>query len=732
MNRGLEIILARSLVLGISVAVAACPAAPVDKPASPATVKTAPPPAPDSARARRQAIVETHFGQKVADPYRWLEDAKSPETRAWVKAHNARARRHLDALPGRRSLQRRLAQLSYVDWTSAPLRRGERYFFSRRHAKKEKAVYYWRKGEQGQDHVLLDPNTLSKDGSVSVHGVHVAYDGKKVAYKLSRNNADKATLHVMNVATGKVSSVDVIEGAKYASPSWTPSSDGFYYTRLPQDPKIPISELPGHAAVYFHKLGQPPAKDRLVHARTGDPRTFISAELSRDGRYLLLYVQHGWTSTDVYFKDLKGKDRGFTTLVKGVKALFYVMAWKGIFYVGTNEDAPRYRILTVKARRAAKRDAWKVLVPQRKDAVLDSFDVRGGHLTLRYLQGATQRLEIATLGGKKVRAVKLPSLGSVSDLVGNPEDDTAYYSFSSFLTPPTVYRTSVSKGGNAVHFKLELPVDVTPYTTEQVHYPSRDGTRISMFIIRRKDLPRDGSSPFLLTGYGGFNISITPRFSSRRMVWLEYGGALAIPNLRGGGEYGEQWHRDGMLTKKQNVFDDFIAAAEYLIKNKYTSPAKLAISGGSNGGLLVGAAVTQRPELFNVVICRVPLLDMLRYHLFGSGKTWISEYGNPEIKPHFNALHAYSPYHRLVKGTVYPALLMMSADSDDRVDPMHARKFMAAMQHANSGKRPLLFRLETQAGHGGADMIKKSVAATTDAYSFLFQQLGIKNKGHAK
>ncbi len=716
------------LVMGGYVMYACCgPAAPVATAPPVTTTQPGSRPAPSGPPGvRRQAIVETIFGRKVADPYRWLEDAKGAETRAWVKAQNAVARKHLDALPGRAALGRRLGELSYIDWTSAPLRRGKRYFFSKRHAKKEKKVYYWRQGEKGQDRVLLDPNVMSKDGSIAVRGVFVAFDGKKVAYKLSRNNADTSTLHVMTVDSGEVSKIDVIPGARYARPSWTPGSDGFYYTRLPVGTKIPASELPGHQAVYFHKLGQDPARDRLVHAPTRDPRTFIHAELSRNGRYLLLYIQHGWTSTDVYFRDLRRKkQKAFTTLIKGVKALYYVVPWKGTFYLGTNANAPRYRILAVDPRRPDP-GRWKVVVPQRKEAVLDAFDVRGGHLTLRYLTRATQRLEIATLKGKKVREVKLPALGSVSNLVGNPEDDTAYYAFSSFLTPHTVYKTSIKKGGSDVHFQLKLPLDLSSFTTEQVHYPSKDGTKISMFIIRKKALEKDGKAAFLLTGYGGFNVSVTPRFSSRRAVWLENGGSLAIPNLRGGGEYGEQWHRDGMLTKKQNVFDDFIAAAEYLIKNKYTSPSRLAISGGSNGGLLVGAAMTQKPKLFNVVVCRVPLMDMVRYHLFGSGKTWISEYGNPEKESHFKALHAYSPYHRLKKGTAYPALLMMSADSDDRVDPMHARKFTAAIQHANSGQRPILFRLETNAGHGGGDMVKKSVEATTDAYLFLFQQLKMK------
>ena len=703
---------------------------PPRQPSPPATAVVRPPqplasrPAPAKPQVRRQPILDTIFGQQVADPYRWLEQADSPETRAWIQRQAGLARHHLDRLPGRARLRRRLGQLSYINWTSAPLRRGKRFFYTRRHVDKEKTVYYWRQGERGPERVLLDPNTLSKDGSIAVRGVSVAHDGNQVAYKLSRNNADDATLYVMQVASGEVSRVDQIEGARYASPSWTPDSKGFYYTRLPVDPKIPVAERPGHAAVYFHRLGQDPKNDRLVHPRTGDPRTFIQGQLSRDGRFLLVYIQHGWTSTDVYFKDLRRRQKNFTPLVKGVAALYSVVAWKGVFYVGTNERAPRYQIFRVNPRRP-RRAGWKELIPQRKEAVLESFRIRGNHLVLRYLYRATQRLEIATLRGKKVREIQLPGLGSVSSLVGNPEDDDAYYSYSSYLVPPMVFRTSVRRGGSEVHFQLKLPLDASPFMTEQVHYSSRDGTRISMFIVRRKDLKKDGTTPFLLYGYGGFNISFTPRFSARRMVWLEHGGALAIPNLRGGGEYGEQWHRDGMLTRKQNVFDDFIAAAQYLIQNKYTSVAKLAISGGSNGGLLVGAVMTQRPRLFGAVVCRVPLMDMLRYHLFGAGKTWISEYGNPEKKQHFNVLYAYSPYHRLIPKTAYPAFLMMSSGSDDRVDPMHARKFTAALQHANSSGRPVLFRLEKKAGHGGADMVRKTVAATTDSYSFLFQQLGM-------
>ena len=699
------------------------PAVPSSMPVAPASQPASPP------AARRQQLVDTIHGQRVADPYRWLEQAASAETRAWVKAHAAHARRRLSALPRRAALARRLKELHYVDWSGAPQRRGARYFFTRRHATKEKAVYYWRQGERGEARVLLDPNLLSKRENVSVRGVYVSYDGKKAAYKLSRNNADKASLYVKMVATGQVSTVDVIPGAKYARPSWTPASDGFYYTRLPSDEaikaaKIKVADIPGHAAVYFHRLGQEPAKDKLVHPHTGDPKAFISASLGRAGRYLLINISHGWASTDVYFRDLReGKRAGFRPLVVGQPNIYWVYPHKGRFYVLTNDGAPRYRIFKVNPRRPA-RASWRVVVAQHPEDVLDDFAVRGGQLALRYMHRATVRLELVTLAGKRRRVIPMPALGTASGLVGNPEDDAAYWSYSSYLSPTKVYRTSIKRGSSEVYSRVKLRVDASPFVVEQVRYASpRDRTQVSMFVLRRKDLPRDGSTPFLLAGYGGFNISVTPTFRPKYLVWLEQGGGVALPNLRGGGEYGEQWHKAGMLGNKQNVFDDFIGAAQYLIKQGYTSSSKLAVAGGSNGGLLVGAAMVQRPDLFAAVVCRVPLLDMVRYHLFGSGKTWMSEYGNP-AKPHdFKFLHAYSPYHQLRQKVAYPALLMMSADSDDRVDPFHARKFTAAVLSATTSNRPVLFRMETDAGHGGGDMIKKRVAATTDAYSFLLSQL---------
>jgi prolyl oligopeptidase len=714
-----------------------CPA-----PGGPGPATKTAPPKPATAGpplARRQAIVDRIHGQDVADPYRWLEDLKSEGARQWMEAHDRHARGYLAQLPGRTQIEARLKQLMYIDWLGSPWRRGKRFFFARRHADREKVVHYWRQGKQGAPRVLIDPNTLSADGSVSVKGLTVSWTGEKAAYKLSRNNADRATLVVRDVKSGAVSSIDRIDGARYAQASWTPKGDGFYYTRIPTDKTIPTSELPGHAAVFFHKLGTDPKDDLLVHAKTGDPRTFISAHISRDGRFLLLYISHGWARTDVYTMDLrrkgpfiKGPDgslraRAFKPLAVGRKARFVVDVHKDRFYVQTDLGAKRYRLFKVDPRRP-QRAAWKEIVAEQPDAVLKSFSVAGGRLALHYMRKATNELRIVTLAGRPVRKVALPGLGSVSALSGHPDDDEAYFSFSSFTRPTTIYRTSVRKGGREVYFQLKVPVDPRPYLAEQVSYSSKDGTRVSMFIVRRRDLKRDGSTPFLLYGYGGFNISLTPGFRPTRFLWLEQGGALAIPNLRGGGEYGEAWHEAAMLTRKQNTFDDFIAAAQWLVKEGYTRADRLVIRGGSNGGLLVGAAMVQRPELFRVVACHVPLLDMVRYHRFGSGKTWISEYGSADDPKQFAALFAYSPYHHVKPNTAYPALLMMSADSDDRVDPMHARKFTAAIRNASNSGRRILLRVETKAGHGGGDMIKKAVKAGTDEFSFLFSELGMQVK----
>jgi prolyl oligopeptidase len=670
---------------------------------------------------------DTLHGVTIADPYRWLEDAKAKDVQDWMGAQDKLARDHLAKLPGRDAIAKRLKDLFYVDAISAPHNCKGRQFYTRRHADKEKAIVYWREGADGKEQVLLDPNTLSKDGSVSL-GVWVpTQDGKTVAYALHQNNSDEATLYVMDVASGKKSEADVIEGAKYAEPEWTPEGDGFYYTWLPTDPKIPTDDRPGHAEIRFHKLGSDPKKDAIIHPKTGSAETFLSVNLSRDGRWLFVTISHGWNSTDVYFRDLRIQDpkwRPFA-LGKDKDAQYVPVAWRDYFYVFTNEAAPRWRVFRTPVDKPA-REQWQEVVPESKDAVIEESQVIGEHLVLTYLKNASSTLQVRALDGKLVREVALPGIGSSGGMVGNPDEDEAYYGFASYTTPSRIFKTSIKTGETSQWAEVKLPIDAKPYEVEQVWYPSKDGTKVSMFVVRRKDLVKDGTTPLLLTGYGGFAVNETPHFSSQLFGWLELGGAFAVPNLRGGGEYGEEWHKTGMLDKKQNVFDDFLGAAEYLVKEKYTRPEKLAIMGGSNGGLLMGAALTQRPDLFRAVICEVPLLDMVRYHKFGSGRTWVPEYGSADDAEQFKYLYAYSPYHKVKKGTKYPAVLLMSADSDDRVDPMHARKMAAALQAATTGTGPILLRIEKNAGHGGADLVRQRVEEGADIYAFLVQELGMK------
>ncbi len=696
---------------------------------------TSPPPAetaqatPEKAglpypETRREPLVETLHGTKVADPYRWLENAADPEVGAWMKAQHQLARRQLDQLPGREALEQRLIELTYIDSVSPPTRRGDKYFYSRSHADKEKAIFYFKRGKAGKEEVLIDPNLLSDDGSISVHGLSASESGRYVAYKLSENNADAATIYVKDLKTMKDSSIDVIDGAKYAWPAWTPDDKGFYYVRLPTDPAIPPAELPGHAELRYHRLGTKAESDAIVFPALGDPTKFLGAGVTEDGHFLLLYKSQG-PNTEVHFMDLrtkKGRAAGFQPLATGFTAQYGVDEYRDRFYVTTNEGAPRRRVLEVDPAHP-EREHWREIIPQPDRAVLEGAYVVGGHLVTDLMVDAHSQIEIRDLEGKLVRRVELPGLGATSGVIGRPDDDDAYFYYTSFAQPPMIYETSIASGRTKLWAKIEFPIDTRKIAESQVWYTSKDGTKISMFLVHREGLELDGSHPTLLTGYGGFNASMTPGFSASAAMWVERGGVWAMPNLRGGGEYGESWHEAGMLGNKQNVFDDFIAAASYLIDEGYTKPRKLAIYGGSNGGLLVGAVMTQRPELFGAVVCAVPLLDMVRYHKFGSGKTWIPEYGDPDKAEHFSFLYAYSPYHRVKEGEHYPAMLMLSADSDDRVDPMHARKLTAAIQAASASGEPAIMRIEEKAGHGGAGTRKKSVAQQVDMYSFLLAEL---------
>ncbi|WP_241758605.1 prolyl oligopeptidase family serine peptidase [Pyxidicoccus parkwayensis] len=672
--------------------------------------------------SRAEAQVDTLHGVQVADPYRWLEDEKAPEVQAWMKAQDALARGELAKMPGRDALARRFKELFYADSISPPSRRNGRFFFVRTHKDKEKSIVYWRPSEHGTEKVLLDPNTWSKDGTISMGMWAPSWDGKKVVFSQKPNAADEAVLHVMDVDTGEWSKVDVIEGGKYASPKWTPDNQGFYYEWLPTDPSIPVDARPGYTTIRYHKLGTDPKTDALVYPRTGDPTTFLQSDLSRDGKYLFVYVIRGWSENDIYWKRPGEKD--FRLLVKGNGAKYELTAWKDRFYVTTDEGASRQRVFVVDPAKP-ERAQWKEIVPEDPVAALQSTKVIGGHLALEYLKDAATEVRVATLDGKPVRTVQLPGVGAASNLVGLEDLDEAYYVFTSFTTPRLVYKTSVSTGKSEEWARVDLPMDPDAYTVQQVFYPSKDGTRVPMFLVYRKGLKQDGTAPTLLYGYGGFNVSMEPVFRASILPWLDAGGVYAVANLRGGGEYGKAWHDAGRLERKQNVFDDFNAAAEYLIKEKYTQPRRLAIHGGSNGGLLVGAAMTQRPELYGAVVCAVPLLDMVRYHLFGSGRTWIPEYGTPEKPEEFKTLYAYSPYHHVRPDVRYPALLMMSSDHDDRVDPMHARKFVAAVQNAAGNRSAALLRIEANAGHGGADQVAKQIESSADLFAFLFHALEV-------
>lgn len=690
--------------------------------------------APVSARTKKVPVSETLFGTTITDPFRWLEDGEAPEVQAWAHAEDVQTRAWLAARPDREAIAEQVRSLIYVDAVSVPFKRGKRTFWERKSKDREKGVMYWREGE-GEPRILLDPLAIDPTGKTSLGVVVPTDDGTKVAFALRENNADEATLHVMEVASGARSTIDVIPGAKYATPAWTPDGRGFYYTWLPTDPTIPVSERPGYAEIRYHALGTDPKTDLVIREKTGDPTRFQFVELSRDGKYLFVTVWRGWSESDVYVrtmdiasnpaKDGPGKKKGFVPLAVGQPHRYRVVAYKNRFFVATDEGAPRFRIFQVDPAKL-EREKWKELVPEDPEAVLVEHDVVGGKLSLAYTVRAASQLRIHELDGRRVRDIQLPALGSTSGLVGREEDDEAFFSFSSFTYPPEIHAVSVKTGVTRLFEKVVMPIDPSKYVVEQVLYPSKDGTKVSMFLVHAKDLPKTGDHPTLLWGYGGFNVSMTPSFRASLYPWLDRGGVFALPNLRGGGEYGEGWHQAGMRDKKQNVFDDFIAAAEWLIANRYTRTDRLAISGRSNGGLLVGAAVTQRPDLFGAVLCGVPLLDMLRYHKFGSGKTWVPEYGNPDVEADFKVLAAYSPYQRLKAGTKYPPLLMLSADHDDRVDPMHARKFVAGLADAATGPGPYLLRVEANAGHGGADLRKSTVEQVVDETVFLLGTIGKK------
>jgi prolyl oligopeptidase len=678
-------------------------------------------------KTKAAPVEETLHGHKIVDNYRWLEDSQSPETKAWVGAELSYTRSVLDALPGRDMMQKRLAQLLTIGSISPPQIAGPYYFYTRRDGMQNQPVLYVRESVDGKDRLLLDANQLAADGTIALDWWYPSEDGKYVAYGLSPSGSELSTLHVIETASGKTLP-DAIERTRAASVAWKKDNSGFYYTRYPKKGDVPEGQEMYNRHVFYHALGSDPTKDALIFGEGLNPEWWPNLNLSEDGRWLLIDVSEGWTKSELYLADLQAGTPA-VKITDGKEFLYGGDFLEGKIYITTNENAPRYRVFVADTAKPARAN-WQELIPQ-SDAVLQGAAVFGGKLFAQYEQNASSQLKIFGLDGKKLRDVELPTIGSVFGSGGRWNRKEVFFGFQSFTFPPSIYRYDLSDGKSSLWAKVDAPsIDPSAYEVKQEWFQSKDGTRVPMFIVSKKGLAKDGHNPTLLTGYGGFNVSLTPAFSRTAYLWLEHGGIYAVANLRGGAEFGEDWHRAGMRDKKQNVFDDFIAAGEYLIAQKYTDRDHLAIQGGSNGGLLMGAMITQRPDLFRAVVCQVPLLDMLRYQNFQIAKLWIPEYGSSEDPKQFDWLYAYSPYHHVRAGVEYPAILFMTADTDTRVDPMHAKKMAALMQaeakNGASKDRPILLRIESKAGHGAGKPVTKQIEESTDVYSFLFWQLGMK------
>jgi prolyl oligopeptidase len=678
-------------------------------------------------KSEPRPLTEEIHGTKITDPYRWLEDGNSAETQKWVAEEMAYTRSVLDPLPGRGEIRKRLTELLGTGDIGVPKIGGKYFFYTRRDGLQNQPVLYVREGIDGKDRALVDVNSLASDGTISLDWFFPAEHGKYFAYGTSANGSEMSTLHIIETRTGKVLP-DTIERTRAASIAWMPDNSGFYYTRYPKKGDVPEGQERYNRHVFFHELGVDPEKDQLIFGEGRDSDDWPSVSLDNDGRMLLISVAQGWSKSELFLMDLK-KGTPPTRITTGKNFLYSASVYNGRVYIVTNEDAPRYRMFVTEAGEY-DRDDWKEIVPQT-GGILKAAPIYGGKIFAQYEQNASSQLKVFDLQGNLNGNIELPSVGTVFGVGGKWDREEIFYRFESFTVAPSIYRYDLETRSTSLWAKVDAPtVDASAYDVKQEWFHSKDGTRVPMFIVHKKGLKKDGHNPTLLTGYGGFNISLTPQFDRVTFLWLEHGGVYAVANLRGGSEFGEDWHRAGMLDKKQNVFDDMIAAAEYLISEKYTHKDHLAIEGGSNGGLLMGAMITQRPDLFRAVVCRVPLLDMLRYQNFMIARRWIPEYGNPENPEQFNWLHAYSPYQHVKTGTEYPAVLFMIADSDSRVDPMHARKMTALMQSvASNGKskdRPILLRVEAKAGHGAGAPVSKQIEEGTDIFAFLMWQLGAK------
>ena len=671
---------------------------------------------PSPPSTRTEAVHELIHGVDVVDSYRWLEDRKSPETNAWIEAQNRHTRALLDARPGRDVLRARLAELLKIDVVDPPRERNGLYFFTKRLAGQQQRVIYLRRGLNGTDEVLVDPHPMSADGSISVGIEDVSSDGSILAYSVRHGGEDEVELRFLDVKSRK-EMPDRLPRARQSDVSIRPDKKGFFYRRY-------LSEKEG-SRIYYHAFGTDAAGDQEIFGKGYSGDMGVSCGLSGDGRYLLMYAYKGSTAerTEVYFKDLS-RDGPIVPVVNDLDARFIPDAADGLMILQTNWKAPRGRVLAVDLRKLA-RENWREVVPE-SDAAMEAAALLGGKIVVEYTRNASSQIKVFDTSGKPGPEISLPAIGTLAGVTGRWKSPELFYTFSSFHLPATVYRLDLRRGTQQVWARLNVPIDAEKIETKQVWFESRDKTRVPMFLVYPKGTKLDGNNAVLMYGYGGFNVSVTPSFNVLRAAWVASGNVVAVVTLRGGGEFGEEWHRAGMLEKKQNVFDDYIAAAEWLIQNKYTRPEKLAISGGSNGGLLVGAAMTQRPELFRAVLCFYPLLDMIRYHKFSIARFWVPEYGSSEDPAQFKYIYAYSPYQRVKPGTKFPAVMFVTGDGDTRVEPLHARKMAALMQVATGSDRPVLLRYDTKAGHvaGGASL-EQQIEDNLDYLTFLFWQLDV-------
>jgi prolyl oligopeptidase len=679
-------------------------------------------PYPDS---HRSAVVDNYHGTTVADPYRWLEDADSAETAAWVAAQNEVTDNYLSQIPYRDAVRERLTQLWDYPKTGVPTRVGEWYFTFRNDGLQNQSVLWRQKGIGGASEVFLDPNTLSDDGTVALADVSFSRDHRWMAYAVAAAGSDWVKIHVRDVETGKDTG-EVIEWVKFSGAVWAPDSRGFYYScyDAPTDGNI-YSTQNQYQMVYYHALGTPQSADVRIYRDGANPLRYFNGHESYDGRYLFVSGSQGTSGTEILYRPMGARD--FRVLLPGFEYDYYVVHAEGdTAWIYTNDGAPNFRLASIDLANPA--GGLQDVIAEDPANKLEWVSMAGGYFMASWLVDASSRVTQHGLDGNLVREIELAALGTAGGFDAEREDADTFYALSTYTAPPAIYRYDLTTGTSTLHDRPEVGFNPDEFTTEQIFFESKDGTRVPMFVMHKKGLRLDGSNPTYLYGYGGFNVSLTPGFSPSRIMFMEQGGVWVEVNLRGGGEYGEKWHRGGMLENKQNVFDDFISAAEHLIAAGYTSPSKLAIAGGSNGGLLVGAAMTQRPDLFAVALPAVGVMDMLRFHKFTVGWGWSVEYGNSDDAAQFAWIYKYSPLHNLRAGVCYPATMVTTADHDDRVVPAHSFKFTSELQHVQSCDAPVLIRIETNAGHGAGKPTSKRIDEAADTWSFLFENTGTKVK----